>query len=288
MGDTEEMPFNRVERSEIYQKSKGIDSTSAYGSQKKFDKTEIKIRHSMYPVHKENLEKFSLTFGDERNLKNSYTINHPILISAMSYGSLGENAVRALSKGAYKAGIPINTGEGGYPLHHLKEKADVIFQMDTAKFGCRNEDSSLNEENLKKIASEPNVKMIEIKFSQGAKPGKGGLLPKEKITDEIAELRGVSKDKDVKSPPFQIECDNPVNTVKFIKRIQDLSELPVGIKLCIGRKPEFLSLIEEMKKQNCFPDYISIDGAEGGTGAAPKVFMDDVGVPIFKALPFVH
>lgn len=288
LSDTEEMPFNRVERSEIYRKSKGVDSTGAFGSQKSYEPGEMKIRHSMYPVNKDDMKKFSLTFGEERDIKNKYEITHPILISAMSYGSLGEAAIRALSRGAKKSGIPMNTGEGGFPKYHLKEGADLIFQMGTAKFGVRNDDSSLNEEDLRKVAREDNVKMIEVKFSQGAKPGKGGLLPKEKITDEIAKLRGIEKGEDVKSPPYHLECKDPESTVKFIKRVQDISELPVGIKLCIGRKKQFMELIMEMKKQDTFPDYITIDGAEGGTGAAPKSFMDDVGVPIFTALPFVH
>jgi len=170
----------------------------------------------------------------------------------------------------------------------LMEGADIIFQMGTAKFGVRKKDGTLDDKKLKELSGKSQIKMIEIKFSQGAKPGKGGLLPKEKITKEISELRGVPMDRDVVSPSSHSECNNPVNTVKFIKRVQDVSQLPVGIKLCLGNPDEFRELIREMKKQNTFPDYISIDGGEGGTGAAPKGFMDDVGIKIFDALPIVH
>lgn len=286
--DTEERPFSRVERAEVYRKSKGIDSSSAFGSLREFDGTEFKLRHSLYPVDKSGITPFHLTFGEERQLASAYTITKPIMISAMSFGSLGANAVRALARGAKKAEIPLNTGEGGCPKYHLMEGCDLIFQMGTAKFGVRNEDGSLNDQKLRQMASRPQVRMIEIKLSQGAKPGKGGLLPKEKITPEIAELRGVPMGQDVISPPHHVECTDAESTVRFIRRVQDVSELPVGIKLCMGRPDEFDQLVQAMKRLDIFPDYISIDGAEGGTGAAPKAFMDDLGVPLFQALPRAH
>lgn len=288
MSDTEEKPFNRMERAEVYRKSKDVDSSSAFGSLSNFGNEEIKLRHSMYPLQKSEQLPFKLTFGEERGCENAFTINRPFMISGMSYGALSDRAVRALARGAQKAGIAMNTGEGGFPKHHLMESCELIFQMGTAKFGVRNNDSSLNDEKLKKLSQHEQIKMIEIKLSQGAKPGKGGLLPKEKITEEIAELRGVSMGEDILSPPFHVECTTPEKTVQFIKRVQDVSELPTGIKLCLGRPDEFESLIRAMKKQNIFPDYISIDGAEGGTGAAPKSFMDDIGVPIYRALPEIQ
>ena len=287
MSDTEERPFNRVERAEVYRKAKGIDSASAFGSQLLFGGADFKLLHSMYPVEKEEIEPYRLTLGEERGLAQAYTLDKPLMISAMSYGSLGGNAVRALARGAKLAGIPMNTGEGGYPKYHLMEGCDLIFQMGTAKFGVRNEDATLNDGRLAQLAAEPPIKMIEIKLSQGAKPGKGGLLPKEKITDEIAELRGVPLGRDVVSPPFHTECRDPAATVAFIRRVQEVSGLPVGIKLCLGRDAELVALLRAMKKQGVFPDYISIDGAEGGTGAAPKAFMDDFGVPLLEALPVV-
>jgi len=286
--DTEERPFSRVERMEVYRKSKDIDASSAFGSQLEFDGSEYKLRHSMYPTLVAEAEPFALTFGEERGLAEAYTITKPVMISAMSYGSLGKNAVRALARGARKAGIPMNTGEGGLPRYHLMEGCDLIFQMGTAKFGCRNEDGSLHEGRLREIARLPQVKMIEIKFSQGAKPGKGGLLPREKITREISELRGVPMDRDVISPPAHVECTDPDATVRFIGRVQDISELPVGIKFCLGREAEFRVLVRAMARHQIFPDYIALDGAEGGTGAAPKSFMDDLGIPILAALPAVH
>lgn len=288
LSDTEEKPFNRIERSEVYRKAKGIDSSSSFGSQMEFNSNEVKLRHSMYPIDKSELKPYGLIFGEERGIKNTYTLKHPVIISAMSYGALGENAVRSLARGAKKAGIPMNTGEGGYPKYHLMEGCDLIFQMGTAKFGVRNEDGTLNDEKLKEIASKEQIKIIEIKFSQGAKPGKGGLLPKEKITQEISELRGVPMGADVISPSFHAECTSPAKTVEFIKRVQDISQLPVGMKLCLGRAEQFRELVQEMKKQSVYPDYITVDGAEGGTGAAPKSFMDDIGVTIFKALPIIQ
>lgn len=286
--DTEERPFNRVERSDVYRKAKGIDSSAAFGSQREYDASEIKLRHSLYPVDHEDVEPFCLKFGEERGIKNIHTINKPIMISAMSFGALGKNAIHSLARGARKAGITMNTGEGGIPKHHLQEGCDLIFQMGTAKFGVRNEDGSLNKEKLEQLSKEDKIKMVEIKLSQGAKPGKGGLLPKEKITAEIAELRGVPMGEDVLSPAHHLECVDAVSTVKFIEQIQEISQLPVGIKLCYGQKEEVKGLLKEMNKQNRFPDYFVIDGGEGGTGAAPKGFMDDVGVPLFAALPIMR
>ncbi|MBL4694100.1 FMN-binding glutamate synthase family protein [Candidatus Gracilibacteria bacterium] len=287
--DTEERPFNRNERSEVYKKAENVDSTTSFGSQLEFDHHEIKLRHSMFPILKEERQKYSLTFGEERGLKNKFEITKPFMISAMSFGSLGENAVRSLSKGAALGGIPINTGEGGLSPYHLSGGGDVIFQLGTAKFGCRNSDGSLNEEKFKEIAANKQVRMIEIKFSQGAKPGKGGLLPKEKITKEISEIRGVPMDQDIVSPPRHIECDTTVNTVKFIAKVQSLAnDKPVGIKLTLGNEKEFREMILEMKKQDVLPDYMDIDGSEGGTGAAPKSFIDSVGIPLLVALPRVQ
>ncbi len=288
LSDVEEKPFNRIERSEIYRKAKGIDSASSFGSQLNFNSEEVKIRHSMYPIPKDQLEPYKLVFGEERGLESAYVLNHPVIISAMSYGALGQNAVRALARGAKKAGIPMNTGEGGYPKYHLMEGCDLIFQMGTAKFGVRNEEGLLDDEKLRALSKKPQIKMIEIKFSQGAKPGKGGLLPKEKITKEISELRGVPMGEDVVSPAYHAECSSAEKTVDFIKRVQDVSDLPVGIKLCLGNEEQFRELVQTMKQRGVHPDYITIDGAEGGTGAAPKAFMDDFGVSIFDALPKVQ
>ena len=284
----EERPFNRNERAEVYRKAKGVDSASSFGSQKEFDPSEIKIRHAMYPLDHHDLQPYRVTFGEERGLDTAYTIHKHMMISAMSYGSLGRQAIYTLSRGAKMAGIPMNTGEGGYPKHHLVEGSDLVFQMGTAKFGCRNEDGSLNEDGLRRIASQPAVKMIEIKFSQGAKPGKGGLLPKEKISQEIADLRGVPMGKDVISPAYHVECRDTASTVELIRRVQEVSGLPTGIKFCVGSLEDTKQLVQAMVQRDCFPDYIAIDGAEGGTGAAPRTYLDNFGLPLLPALAGVN
>ena len=282
--DTEEKPFNRIERADVYKQAKNQEKSSAFGSLLNFDNKVLKLKHSFYPVDSKKLQPFHTCFGEERQLKQTYTINKAIMIGGMSYGALGKKAIRALSTGAKKAGIPLNTGEGGFPKYHLMDGADLIFQMGTAKFGVRNEDGSLNPDLLEKISRLDQVKMIEIKFSQGAKPGKGGLLPKEKITEGIAELRGIPMGKDVISPAGHIECYSAESTVQFIRKIQEISLLPTGIKFCLGSTKEMGEMLMEMNKQNTYPDYIAIDGSEGGTGAAPKTFMDDLGYPLFPAL----
>ena len=282
--DTEEKPFNRIERADVYKKAKNREKSSAFGSLLDFDEATLKLKHSFYPVDKKKLQTFRVCFGEERHLKQTYTINKAIMIGGMSYGALGKKAIRALSCGARKAGIPLNTGEGGYPKYHLMDGADLIFQIGTAKFGVRNEDGSFNPDLLEQISQHKQIKMIELKFSQGAKPGKGGLLPKEKITEEIAKLRGVPLGKDVISPAGHRECVSAESTVQFIRKIQEISHLPVGIKFCLGSTQEMGEMFIEMKKQSIYPDYIAIDGSEGGTGAAPKTFMDDLGYPLFPAL----
>ena len=286
--DTEERPFSRVERAEVYRKAKGIDSSSAFGSLLTYDRSEMKLRHSLYPVDKAQMEPFDVAVGAARGLATTYRIKRPVMISAMSFGALGSNAVRALARGAAAAGVPMNTGEGGYPKHHLVEGCDLIFQMGTAKFGVRTEGGRLDDGKLAALAALDPIKMIEIKLSQGAKPGKGGLLPKEKITAEIAELRGVPMGRDVISPAHHLECVDASSTVAFIGRVQRVSGLPTGIKFCLGRPDELRELVAEMKRQDIVPDFITVDGGEGGTGAAPKSFMDDMGMPLFAALPETH
>ena len=286
--DTEEKPFNRVERKDVYIKAKNEDKASAFGSLSDFKGKDYQLKHSFYPESQSEILPFSLTFGEERNLKNFYSIRQPILIGGMSYGSLGKQAVRALARGAKKADISMNTGEGGYPKYHLMEDCDLIFQMGTAKFGVRKENGDLDADKLKDLSQIPQVKMIEIKFSQGGKPGKGGLLPKEKVTEEIASLRNIPLGQDVVSPPRHKECKDAQSTVHFIRDIQEISQIPVGIKFCLGRENELYELCSIMKKENLFPDYIAIDGSEGGTGAAPKTFMDDLGYPLKPALNIVQ
>ena len=285
--DTEEKPFNRIERRDVYIKAKNEGEASAFGSLLDFRNRAYTLKHSFYPTEKERLKKFSLCFGEERKAKNSYNISHPLLIGGMSYGALGKRAVRALARGAKKAGLVMNTGEGGYPKYHLMEGCDLIFQIGTGKFGVRKENGDFDPDKLVALSQKKEIKMIEIKFSQGAKPGKGGFLPKEKITEEIAELRNIPLGKDLYSPPQHKECCSALDTVHFIKQIQEISQLPVGIKFCLGREKEIYDLLSLMKKENSFPDYMSIDGSEGGTGAAPKTFMDDLGYDLRSALKII-
>ena len=283
-GDREERPFNRLERQSIYRKSKNIDSAVSFGSLLEYDSAEIKLCHSLFPTPDSLRHPYSVTFGKERGVDEPYTIDKPMIVSAMSYGALGSNAVRALARGASMAGIPMNTGEGGYPKYHLMEDADLIFQMGTAKFGVRTKDGFLDERALIDLSTRPQIKMIEIKFSQGAKPGKGGLLPREKITAEIADLRGIQMERDAISPPYHSECADLPSTVAFIERIQSLVPIPVGIKMCVGSLLDVRGFIDEMERQDVFPDWITIDGGEGGTGAAPGAFIDWVGMPLWPSL----
>ncbi len=286
--DTEERPFNRTERAEVYRKANNIDSASSFGSLNDFDATEIKLRHSLFPISRNQLQPYRVIFGEERGIQNTYTLKVPFIISGMSYGALGKRAVRSLARGIAQTGGLMNTGEGGYPKYHLMENCDLAFQIGTAKFGIRNEDGTLNDPLLADLAAKEQIKLIELKLSQGAKPGKGGMLPKEKITTEISELRGVPLGQDVISPTHHPECSDYPSTVAFIRRIQNVSQLPVGIKLCIGDPRQFAELVAEMKRQDSFPDWITIDGSEGGTGAAPKAFIDRVGMPLFPALKSVQ
>ncbi|MBW2223276.1 MAG: FMN-binding glutamate synthase family protein [Deltaproteobacteria bacterium] len=287
--DNEERPFSRNERTEVYRKAKGIDSSAAFGTQLDLESgNHILLRHSFFPTTTDKLEPFRVTFGEEREIATAYAISHPVMISGMSFGALGSHAVRALARGAKKAGIPMNTGEGGYPKYHLMEGADLIFQIGTAKFGVRHEDGRLHEGKLAELAAKEQIAMVEIKFSQGAKPGKGGLLPKEKLSQEIAELRGVPMGQDVVSPPRPLECVDEASTVAFIRRVQEVAGLPVGIKFCLGRSVELRRLVLEMKRQGVFPDFMTVDGAEGGTGAAPRSFMDGLGLPLLEGLARVQ
>ncbi|MDQ8199606.1 FMN-binding glutamate synthase family protein [Pelagicoccus enzymogenes] len=284
MGDREERPFNRLERAEVYRKAKNVESVDSFGTLMEYDSNEIKLRHTMFPTREPERKPYRLTLGDVRGVGRAYTLTKPFMVSAMSYGALGSHAIRAIGRGAAEAGIPMNCGEGGYPKYHFMEDADIIFQLGTAKFGVRTEEGDLDEEKLKEIAGNEKVKMLEIKFSQGAKPGKGGMLPKEKISKEIAEMRGIPLGEDAISPPYHKECEDLETTVRFIQRIQKLVDIPVGCKMCIGSLDEFEAFVKECARQETFPDWISVDGGEGGTGAAPKTFLDYMGMPLYPAL----
>jgi glutamate synthase domain-containing protein 2 len=210
-------------------------------------------------------------------------------ISAMSFGSLSTNAIEALNLGAKKAGCYHNTGEGAASPYHLKHGGDIVWQLGTGLFGCRNDDGSFNADSFTKTANLPQIKMIEIKLSQGAKPGHGGVLPQAKITLEIAKIRHISMDKDCISPAVNPECTSPKALLNFVKQLRELSGgKPVGFKLCLGNPAEFLSICKAMLETGITPDFITVDGAEGGTGAAPVEFSNRLGMVCFEGVYFVN
>jgi len=209
-------------------------------------------------------------------------------ISAMSFGALSAKAIMALNRGAMLGGFAHNTGEGGLSPYHL-QGGDVIFQIGTAYFGCRDDKGNFDPEEFKPEARRPEVKMIEIKLSQGAKPSHGGILPAAKLTEEIAKVRKVAMGHDVLSPIAHSAFSTPIGLLNFVKQLRELSGgKPVGFKLCLGRKSEFLAICKAMLKTNIYPDFITVDGAEGGTGAAPVEYSNFIGFPLENGLVFVH
>jgi glutamate synthase domain-containing protein 2 len=207
----------------------------------------------------------------------------------MSYGSLSKNAVLALNRGAKLGNFAHNTGEGGLSHYHLEPGGDVTWQIGTGYFGCRDKKGNFNLDKFKERATLPNVKMIEIKLSQGAKPGHGGILPAKKVTPEIALIRGVEMGEDVLSPPAHSAFSTPLGLLEFVQTLRKGSGgKPIGFKLCVGKRREFLAIVKAMLKSGITPDFITVDGAEGGTGAAPLEFSDSVGTPLNDGLVFVH
>lgn len=284
--DTDGKPFSRVERSAAYQRAKNVSDTVAFGTQFEINHSKYEgLKHSMYPK-KPNTELPRVTIGGEACTQpyNASLFN----ISAMSFGSLSSNAHIALNQGAKKGGFYHNTGEGGISRYH-KNGGDLCWQIGTGYFGCRDEEGNFDEKLFEKNAAYETVKMIELKLSQGAKPGKGGMLPASKNTEEIAEARNVKPGTNVYSPPGHSAFSDVNGLIHFIQKLRVLSKgKPVGFKLCIGNTQEFEELCERMKALNIFPDFITIDGAEGGTGAAPPEFSNAVGMPLEPALIFVN
>ncbi len=287
--NTEGRPFNRIYRSLIYQRAKNQTDTTPFGTQVDVYRPGHEwIDHSIYPKDAHKLDHNPKVMVGSSQCKQPYVCSI-FNISAMSYGSLSNRAVEALNKGALLADFAHNTGEGGISPYHLKHNGDLIYQIGTGYFGCRSKEGRFSPEKFKKTVSAKQVKMIELKLSQGAKPGHGGILPAKKNTKEIAQIRGVEPHKAVHSPPFHKAFDSPEGLMQFIKQLRDLSEgRPVGFKLCIGKKQEFIDICLAIKKTGIFPDFIAIDGAEGGTGAAPVEFSDRIGMPYKDALAFVY
>lgn len=284
--NTDGRPFSRNLRALVYRRSKGVMDTQPFGTQRDIDGEDyMALRHSIYAVHTET--------GDHRVMIGNELCKQPYSssifnISAMSFGSLSSNAVQALNRGAKKGNFSHNTGEGGISLYH-REGGDLVWQIGTGYFGCRDEHGNFDPEKFAEKANWPEVKMIEIKISQGAKPGHGGVLPGVKNTKEIAEIRGVVPGTTILSPPAHTAFTNEVELVDFIVQLRELSGgKPVGFKLCIGRTEEFTAICKAMVAKKTWPDFITIDGAEGGTGAAPLEFSDSVGLPLEPALIFVR
>ena len=279
-------PFSREERSIVYQRAKMELATLPFGTQQ--DVTAVGyewINHSMYPsVTSDTSPRITIGSSQCAQPYSASIFN----ISAMSYGSLSKNAIEALNGGAKDGDFYHNTGEGGISPHHLNPGGDLVWQIGTAYFGCRDNKGLFSPELFQQKARLPQVKMIEIKLSQGAKPGHGGILPKEKITDEVAEIRGVAKDKDIMSPPFHTAFHGPDALLRFIQNLRELSGgKPVGFKLCVGSHSEIEEICQAMHSTGITPDFITVDGGEGGTGAAPLEFANSVGSPIADALPVV-
>ncbi|QOD62226.1 FMN-binding glutamate synthase family protein [Polaribacter haliotis] len=284
-------PINREKRSLVYQRSKKQIETVPFGTQHDVYKKGYEfVKHSLFPRDHHQIAGERVVFGSDKCTQkyNGSIIN----ISAMSFGSLSKNAVMALNQGAKMASFAHNTGEGGISPYHL-QGGDLIFQVGTGYFGAGRFDGEgkrvFDDKIFKKNAIRPEVKMIEIKFSQGAKPGHGGILPAKKNTEEIAQIRAVTPFTDVNSPPGHSAFSNYDEMVLFIQKVRDLSEgKPVGIKLCVGNNDEIEDMIKTFALAGNYPDFIAVDGGEGGTGAAPLEFSNYIGTPLIEGLVFIN
>lgn len=285
--ETSGTPIPREFRSLVYQRAKGARDTRPFGTIFDTNRTGYEwVNHSIQPKH---LTDFNprVKFGGADCTK-PYMAS-PLNISAMSYGALSKNAIQALNKGAKIGGFSHNTGEGSLSPYHLKHGGDIVWQIGTGYFGCRDGEGNFNPVTFKENAAKDVVKMIEIKLSQGAKPGHGGILPAAKLTEEIAKIRHVPMGEDVVSPPAHSAFSTPTELLGFVKQLRELSGgKPVGFKLCIGRRDEFLGICKAMLETGIKPDFITVDGGEGGTGAAPTEMTNSVGTPIRDALIFVN
>ncbi|MEJ0056910.1 MAG: FMN-binding glutamate synthase family protein [Bacteroidota bacterium] len=286
--NTDGAPVNRNERSVIYQRSKKQIDTIPFGTQLNVYAEGYEwITHSIAPKDFHKMDHNPRVPFGGKECKQPYNMS-VLNISAMSFGSLSKNAVLSMNSGAKIGGFAHNTGEGGLSPYHLQPGGDIIWQIGTGYFGARDEAGNFSGDAFQKNATKPNVKMIEIKLSQGAKPGHGGILPAAKNTPEVAAIRGVKAGTTVFSPPFHSAFSTPTELILFVKKLRELSGgKPVGFKLCVGRKAEFLSICKAMVQLNTYPDFITVDGGEGGTGAAPPEFTNFVGMPLLDGLSFV-
>lgn len=286
--DREEMPFNRAERDWIDHVCEDGSDTVAFGSTKVLSPGTPIFANGLFPALDDD-EPPVPDFVIGPNTRHPFRPGSLFNISAMSYGSLSKPAIQALSRGAAMAGCYLNTGEGGVSPYHLEGGCDVVYQLGTGKFGARNEDATLNEEKLRKVCENPHIKMIEIKLSQGAKPGKGGILPGKKVTEEIAEIRGIEVGKSALSPNRHVDAGNPEELLDLIHRVREVSGRPTGIKMCIGNVKPIIGLMDAIKARGLesAPDYIVVDGGDGGTGAAPLPLIDNTGLTVRESLPLM-
>jgi glutamate synthase domain-containing protein 2 len=285
--NTNGTPVSREFRALVYQRAKGQRDTRPFGTQFDVYRNGYEwVNHSLAPKTVET-DNPRIRFGGT-TCSQPYDAS-PLNISAMSFGALSQHAIMALNKGAKLGDFAHNTGEGGISPYHQKYGGDLIWQIGTGYFGCRNSKGNFDEALFAEKAGQNNVKMIEIKLSQGAKPGHGGILPAAKLTQEIADIRHVPMGQDVISPPAHSTFSSPLGLLEFVFKLRELSGgKPVGFKLCIGKKSEFLSICKAMLESGITPDFITIDGAEGGTGAAPIELTNSVGTPLRDGLIFAH
>lgn len=285
--DEQKLPFSRNQRAMVYARSKVQNDKRGFGSIKDMYSPGTEwIAHSLQPLQPDP-NNFRVWVGGS-GCQQPYALSM-LNISGMSFGALSPNAVKALNRGAALGKFAHDTGEGSISTHHREHGGDLIWQIASGYFGCRTADGHFDPERFTQQASSPQVKMIEIKLSQGAKPGHGGVLPKAKVSAEIAEARGVPMGQDCVSPARHSAFTNPVELLEFLVRLRHLSGgKPVGIKLCVGHPAEWFSLVKAMLKTGITPDFVVVDGAEGGTGAAPIEFADHVGMPLRDGLRLVH
>jgi glutamate synthase domain-containing protein 2 len=285
--ETDGRPFNRSKRSIVYQRAKGVLDKRPFGTVQDVYGGDYEWLNHSIAARTVKEHDFRVTVGGPL-CRQPYSISL-FNISAMSFGSLSANAIRALNKGAKLGGFAHDTGEGGYCRHHREFGGDIIWEIGSGYFGCRNPDGSFSPERFAESAINPQVKMIEIKLSQGAKPGHGGILPGVKVSPEIAAARGVPVGVDCVSPARHPAFGNPLEMVRFIAQLRELSGgKPVGFKLCIGHPWEFMGICKAMLETKILADFVVIDGKEGGTGAAPLEFVDHVGTPMREGLVFAH
>lgn len=288
--DREELPFNRAERSWAYRAAKKLDTTVAFGSSHPLSTPgDVIFLNCPFPTLDADAEEpETVTIGAGR-AKEPYSTNSIVNISGMSYGAISKPAVQSLSRGAKEAGIWMNTGEGGLSPYHLEGGCDIVYQIGTAKYGVRTPEGELCDTKLKEVASHPQVKMFEVKMSQGAKPGKGGILPGEKVTEEISRIRGIDIGQSSISPNGHTDIDSVDSLLDMINRVREVTGKPVGFKTVVGHLEFFNHLCEAIHRRgmDSAPDFITLDSADGGTGAAPQPLMDYVGMHIKESLPLV-